>query len=403
LCKETFLSIILPTYNSEETISGSIKSITKQNYNNFELIIINDGSTDNTLKICERLRKENKRIKIINFKKNLGVSKARNEGLKKARGEYIIFLDSDDNFLKNFFSELNRLIIKKKSKLIIANNIYIRKKLSNRTLLKNLFLQNKLSYFCWNYVINRKVLLEKKIFFNNLKIFEDQLFVLRLITSIKDYVFYRKKFIKRFERLGSLGRTTNYSSCYACLINLNMIINLKEKIKNKMIRKFLKFKIDESYKYFKLYSLVLNKNEVKNLSKNCEKIFNFKNSSNFYFREIKRHQKVNKKFLLELTNTIQKKKVKYFYLYSAGLYSRIMIKLTKIKFKNIFDSNHTFHNKKIKNVRILFNNEHISFSKKVILIPKNIKVKKKEIKKIGFNQQSIKLFNFDLKTNLLNL
>ncbi|MBO6491154.1 MAG: glycosyltransferase family 2 protein [Pelagibacteraceae bacterium] len=75
MSKETFFSIISPVYNAESTIFRSITSVLNQNYNNFELIIINDASTDKTSKICKKF-KNNKNIKFLNNRKNLGVSKS---------------------------------------------------------------------------------------------------------------------------------------------------------------------------------------------------------------------------------------------------------------------------------------------------------------------------------------
>ena len=87
-------SIIIPVYNGEKIIKRSIESVLNLDYQNWELIIINDGSKDDTKEICEKFLYD-PRIKLIN-KKNEGVSIARNTGIKESRGEYIIFLDADD-------------------------------------------------------------------------------------------------------------------------------------------------------------------------------------------------------------------------------------------------------------------------------------------------------------------
>lgn len=88
------VSIITPLYNSEKYISQTIKGILSQTYTNFELIIINDKSKDNSLNICKSFLDD--RIKIINLEKNVGVCVARNIGLDNACGKYIAFCDSDD-------------------------------------------------------------------------------------------------------------------------------------------------------------------------------------------------------------------------------------------------------------------------------------------------------------------
>ena len=90
-----FFSIIIPVYNAEKYIKNCIQSIQKQTFDNFECILINDGSTDNSLNILNDIAETDSRFIIIN-KKNEGVSSARNQGLSKASGDFIIFIDSDD-------------------------------------------------------------------------------------------------------------------------------------------------------------------------------------------------------------------------------------------------------------------------------------------------------------------
>lgn len=96
------LSVIIPVYNSEEYVEESIKSIINQKYDfsKIQVILINDGSTDNSKEICEKFSKKYSNVILIN-QKNAGVSEARNNGIKKAEGKYILFLDSDDTLSKN--------------------------------------------------------------------------------------------------------------------------------------------------------------------------------------------------------------------------------------------------------------------------------------------------------------
>lgn len=94
------VSIVLPAYNCEKTLSKSIESIINQTYINWELIIVNDGSTDNTSEICNKYSFES-RIIYIQIS-NQGVSNARNIGISKASGKYIVFIDSDDSYQKEY-------------------------------------------------------------------------------------------------------------------------------------------------------------------------------------------------------------------------------------------------------------------------------------------------------------
>ncbi len=90
------VSIITPAYNAERHIKYTIESVMKQDYNNWEMLIIDDGSKDTTKFIIEGFVKIDKRIKLISLTENKGVAYARNVGLKEAKGKYIAFLDSDD-------------------------------------------------------------------------------------------------------------------------------------------------------------------------------------------------------------------------------------------------------------------------------------------------------------------
>lgn len=98
LSNTPLVSIIIPAYNAEKFIGQTIESVLKQTYSNWELIIVNDGSKDNTQKIIERYSLGDKRISSI-IKSNTGVSDTRNKGIEKAKGEFIALLDADDVWL----------------------------------------------------------------------------------------------------------------------------------------------------------------------------------------------------------------------------------------------------------------------------------------------------------------
>ena len=103
------VSVILPAYNAEKYISKTIDSLLEQTLKEFEIICINDGSKDNTLKLLNEYSKKDSRVIVID-KINEGVWKARLDGIKKANGKYITFIDSDDYVNKNFLKELYKNI-----------------------------------------------------------------------------------------------------------------------------------------------------------------------------------------------------------------------------------------------------------------------------------------------------
>ena len=94
------VSVIIPMYNSEKTIERALKSVFQQTYQNYEIIIIDDGSIDKSAEIVNRIQKENPKINIqLITQKNAGVASARNSGMKNSQGDYIAFLDSDDEWV----------------------------------------------------------------------------------------------------------------------------------------------------------------------------------------------------------------------------------------------------------------------------------------------------------------
>ena len=91
-----YFSIIVPIYNVEKYLTECLQSVLKQSYQYYEIICINDASTDNSYDILLKYAKNNKKIIVINNKKNRGLSYCRNQGIEKAKGDYILFVDSDD-------------------------------------------------------------------------------------------------------------------------------------------------------------------------------------------------------------------------------------------------------------------------------------------------------------------
>ena len=89
------LSIIIPAYQVERTLRRCVESVLCQEYRNYEIWLVDDGSTDNTPAICEELSGEDARVHVIH-QANAGLSAARNAGLRRSHGEYVTFLDSDD-------------------------------------------------------------------------------------------------------------------------------------------------------------------------------------------------------------------------------------------------------------------------------------------------------------------
>ena len=121
------ISVIVPVYNVDQYLDRAVRSILKQTYRNLEIILIDDGSNDASGKICDKYKFEDKRIIVIH-KKNEGLSEARNAGINIAKGEYITFVDSDDNIEADMIEYLFYLIKKFKTSMSICSHKVIYEK-----------------------------------------------------------------------------------------------------------------------------------------------------------------------------------------------------------------------------------------------------------------------------------
>lgn len=107
--EKPLISVVVPVYNGEKYLEDCVNSVIENDYKNLEIIIIDDGSKDNSLNIANSLSQKDKRVKVIH-QENSGVSTARNNGIKNAQGQYITFIDTDDFIVKDYISYFYNLI-----------------------------------------------------------------------------------------------------------------------------------------------------------------------------------------------------------------------------------------------------------------------------------------------------
>ncbi len=139
-----FFSIIIPLYNAKSTICDTLDSVLSQTYRNYEIIIINDCSTDNSSEIIEKYKSNYSNITVINNEANIGVSNSRNKGFSIARGEYIALIDSDDIW-HNKKLELQKEIIDTTNCDICATSYgFINE--NGKIIKKNYIIPDKISY-----------------------------------------------------------------------------------------------------------------------------------------------------------------------------------------------------------------------------------------------------------------
>lgn len=117
---ESLISVIIPVYNSEKYLRQCVESVQRQTYQNLEIVLVNDGSTDSSPRICEQLSNEDARVRVVH-KKNGGVGDTRNMGLSVANGDYIAFVDSDDQMEPNLLSALFELMNRTQADIAIGN------------------------------------------------------------------------------------------------------------------------------------------------------------------------------------------------------------------------------------------------------------------------------------------
>ena len=193
MMKQDLVSIIVPFYENKNLLNKAIQSILKQSYKKYEIIIINEKIDEQNIEFLKKLKKKNRKIKIIFNKKNLGAGRSRNEGIKISKGKYIAFLDSDDRWKKNKLHE--QLKFMKKNKFMASHTSYEIVDLENNYLsirnAKNLTYENLLNSCdigLSTVIINSKLVKNLINPFPNLVTKED--FVLWLKISKKKIIFF---------------------------------------------------------------------------------------------------------------------------------------------------------------------------------------------------------------------
>jgi len=120
LTKNPAISVVIPIYNQEKYVRKCIRSVLSQSFQDFEIIIVNDGSKDNSLKACQRYAKKDSRITIID-KQNEGPALARKDGFLKAEGEYICYIDGDDYIVPHALELLYQLALEKQVDMVVGD------------------------------------------------------------------------------------------------------------------------------------------------------------------------------------------------------------------------------------------------------------------------------------------
>lgn len=282
------ISIIVPVYNVEKYIGGCIESILSQSYSNWELLLLDDESSDKSVEICKKYAEKDGRIKVFQ-KKHLGVSAIRNLGIELAEGQYITFIDSDDQIEIDFLQKAIDICMKKHVEIYMAgmrgieNGIEVAKGAVNNSIYLNackLTEKQRIELLEQNYTASccSKLFLKEKIgetrFEENCVFGEDLMFVHELLK--KNVIVFADTYIgyNYFKRGGSLITTVSSKKCediiktYMYLLKTKAEFNCTETEYLEFIKKRCVLDLNFTQK-----SILEGKNSIKNKYKMLKMLF----------------------------------------------------------------------------------------------------------------------------------
>lgn len=278
--KDVLVTVVMPVYNSEVYLKESLDSLINQKYQNIEIICVDDGSTDDSLRILEDYQNRDKRIKVLK-QKNQFAGVARNNGMKHANGKYIMFLDSDDIFERNMIYNLVRKAEKHNTDIIFfgfyhfTNNINKRSMMGipykNKKIISPLEKKDTIFQIAqgipWNKFYNKNFILNSGVKFQDLSsnndIFFSKMTALvadKILFDNKRYTNYRignKKSTQGSYKLSSGNYTKSIVSMYEEMIKRDIYEIYEESFQKYVLDSFLEIflKCDD----FQSHNIVINK------------------------------------------------------------------------------------------------------------------------------------------------
>ena len=257
---DPLISIIIPCFNAEKTLEKCLESVVQQSYANLEIIIIDDGSTDETSLIYNKFQSNDERILVLK-QQNSGVSKARNTGVKAATGDYICFVDSDDWAELNYCSELYSLLVGENADISIVEasyedengNVLCSKPISdekifdgNRALVL-LLEDQEIQSHPWGKLFKADLL--KNVHFpENLKCFEDYSTLFKIFNKAVKVVKSNEKLYHYIQREDSLSHNLSPETAYQFFLAIMEVFEFwrnsakvgdRNKIVKNIVRKLL--------------------------------------------------------------------------------------------------------------------------------------------------------------------
>lgn len=236
------VSVIVPVYNVSSLLKNCVESILSQGFESYEVILVDDGSTDASGRICDELEMEYDCIKTIH-RENGGLSAARNTGIKCAQGDYIIFVDSDDTLCNNIAPKLVEWCIKDKLDVICANYcdtyedgtvknsvispVVLDSIVNGKEALKASFHNNSVQMMVWMNIYRRELLIENLLFFPEGLNHEDEDWTPRVMVVAERVRCTDKVFYKYLHRSNSISKDSSQKK-KNCLDLIKVCYRLKD-------------------------------------------------------------------------------------------------------------------------------------------------------------------------------
>lgn len=322
IIQHSLISVIVAVYNVEKYLPYCLNSIIEQTYTNLEIILVDDGSTDNSGKICDDYAKKDKRIKVIH-QQNYGVSYTRNIGLKYARGEFITFMDSDDILFADvylegikFIHKYNVDIVKWKFASDKPLNTYIGEDIKLSAIqMSKLCLENILDNSVSNCLFKNDIICNNKINFNcNIKQGEDLLFLLHYLSYINECYVINKVYYYYTQRNDSATKKYNYNY----INDIQTLISILNDFTNN--KKYLRQNFYNRVVLLAFYVLLM---EDRSKEKIKIKIANIKSFFNYIEKFLKKSDYNNISIFKRLPVLLTKKG----FFYTSYILTKIMIYL----------------------------------------------------------------------------
>ncbi len=205
LKSEDLVSVVVPAYNIENYIKKCLDSLVNQTYKNLEILVIDDGSTDGTGRICDEVARKDERVKVFH-RTNEGLSEARNFGISKARGEYVALVDGDDYVDEDFVKDMWEAIEEAGADIAICGyntKMPRRETILGREAVKRLLIQQEnMEIVAWNKLYRRRVIGDIK--YPKGEKYEDTLTTYKILAWAEEVVYVDKALYHYVVREGSI-------------------------------------------------------------------------------------------------------------------------------------------------------------------------------------------------------